>query len=285
MKVDNAVILAAGTSSRFAPLSYETHKALVEVKGEVLIERQIRQLQEAQVPEIYIVTGYKAEQFSYLQDKFQVQLIHNPDYQIRNNHSSIYAAKDILKNSYVCSSDNYFAENPFEAEVEESYYAAVYANGPTTEWCLSEDEEGYISGVTIGGANSWYMLGHTFFAASFSRLLLTFLEDVYDREETYDKLWESVYLDHLDVLKMKVRKYGEGIIFEFDTLDELRQFDQSYVEDTRSRILKKAAAELGIRERDICRVSALKNAKQETIGCLFDTPKGEFRYLYGKSLL
>ena len=44
MKVDNAIILAAGTASRFAPLSYEIPKGLIEVKGEVLIERQIKQL-------------------------------------------------------------------------------------------------------------------------------------------------------------------------------------------------------------------------------------------------
>ena len=43
-KVDNAIIMAAGLSSRFAPLSYETHKALIKVKGEVLIERQIKQI-------------------------------------------------------------------------------------------------------------------------------------------------------------------------------------------------------------------------------------------------
>lgn len=44
IKVKNAVIMAAGTSSRFAPLSYEKPKALIRVKGEVLIERQIMQL-------------------------------------------------------------------------------------------------------------------------------------------------------------------------------------------------------------------------------------------------
>ncbi|MBQ1982979.1 MAG: NTP transferase domain-containing protein, partial [Clostridia bacterium] len=49
-QVDNAVIMAAGTASRFAPLSYERPKALISVKGEVLIERQIRQLKEAGVP-------------------------------------------------------------------------------------------------------------------------------------------------------------------------------------------------------------------------------------------
>ena len=52
MKVDNAIIMAAGTASRFAPLSYEKPKALIEVRGEVLIERQIRQLREAGVDEI-----------------------------------------------------------------------------------------------------------------------------------------------------------------------------------------------------------------------------------------
>ena len=42
--VDNAVILAAGLSSRFAPISYERPKGLLKVRGEILIERQIEQL-------------------------------------------------------------------------------------------------------------------------------------------------------------------------------------------------------------------------------------------------
>lgn len=78
MKVDNAIIMAAGTSSRFAPLSYEKHKALTVVRGEVLIERQIEQLRGAGIQDIYIVTGYKKEQFEYLGFKYAVKLIHKP---------------------------------------------------------------------------------------------------------------------------------------------------------------------------------------------------------------
>lgn len=78
MKVDNAIIMAAGTASRFAPLSYEHPKALIEVRGEVLIERQIRQLHEAGIKKIVVVTGYKAEQFEYLKSKYDVKLIYNP---------------------------------------------------------------------------------------------------------------------------------------------------------------------------------------------------------------
>ena len=131
MKVDNAIIMAAGTASRFAPLSYEKPKALIEVHGEVLIERQIRQLREAGINEIVIVTGYKAEQFEYLKDKYGVILVHNPDYLTRNNNASIYVAREYLKNSYICSSDNFFLSNPFEPNVDESYYSAVYMEGET----------------------------------------------------------------------------------------------------------------------------------------------------------
>ena len=149
--VDNAVIMAAGTASRFAPLSYERPKALIEVKGEVLIERQIRQLKEAGIDEIVIVVGYMKEQFAYLADKFGVIIVENPDYLVRNNNSTIQAVRKYLKNTYICSSDNYFGKNPFEAEVDEAYYAAIYADGETKEWCMHEDGDGFVDAVTVGG--------------------------------------------------------------------------------------------------------------------------------------
>lgn len=59
----NAIILAAGKSSRFAPFTYEKPKGLFRVKGEILIERQIEQLQEAGIKEIYVIVGYMKEKF------------------------------------------------------------------------------------------------------------------------------------------------------------------------------------------------------------------------------
>lgn len=285
LKVDNAIIMAAGTSSRFSPLSYERHKALTEVKGEVLIERQIRQLREAGIQAVYIVTGYKAEQFDYLTEKFGVTLIHNPEYLTRNNNSTIWAVKDILGNSYICSADNYFSINPFESEVDEAYYAAVYADGPTAEWCMQEDEAGHISSVVIGGENAWYMLGHAFWSRDFSARFLSILEDEYEREETRDKLWEKILMAHLDVLKMRIRKYGPGAIYEFDTLDELREFDTSYVTDTRSTLVKKVAAELGVGEEQIVRLSPLKSDTTAADGFSFDCGGQRYRYLYQKGTL
>jgi len=279
-QVDNAIIMAAGTASRFAPLSYERPKALIEVKGEVLIERQIRQLQEAGIPQIIIVVGYMKEQFLYLQEKFGVIIVENNDYLTRNNNASIYVVKDYLRNSYICSSDNYFSENPFETEVEDAYYAAVYADGHTNEWCMTEDAAGYIDSVTVGGSNAWFMLGHTFWNEEFSRNFLAILEAVYDLPETGNLLWESIYMAHLDKLKMKMRKYPADVIFEFDTLDELRVFDPTYISDTRSYILKAAAKALACEESQITDVLSYKDGDNSAAGVRFTVNGQAYEYQY-----
>lgn len=122
IKVDNAIIMAAGMSTRFVPLSIDKPKALIKVKNEVLIERMIKQLREKNIQEIIIVTGYKSETLEYLKEKFNVILIHNPEYNTRNNHASLYYAQDYLKNSYICSADNYYPHNVFNYEETASYY-------------------------------------------------------------------------------------------------------------------------------------------------------------------
>ena len=278
--VNNAVIIAAGTSSRFAPISYEMPKALIKVKGEVLIERQIKQLKEAGIDDITIVVGYKKEQFEYLKEKFSVKLVENKDYLTRNNNASIYVVKDILKNTYICSSDNYFSVNPFESEVDDSYYSAVYADGKTNEWCMEEDEEGYINSVTVGGENKWFMLGHTFWNEEFSKKFVEILEKIYDDPETTNLLWEAIYMKHLDVLKMKMRKYEDDVIFEFDSLDELRCFDTNYIEDTHSEILKSVCKTLECKESDLKNICSYTDADNSAAGFTFETENEKYLYSY-----
>lgn len=284
-RVDNAVIMAAGTSSRFAPLSYEMPKALISVKGEVLIERQIRQLKEAGISEIYIVVGYKGEMFEYLREKCGVHILENSEYLVRNNNSSIYAAKNVLKNTYICSADNYFSENPFESEVDDSYYAAVYAEGPTKEWCMETDKDGVICKVEVGGENAWYMLGHTFWSEEFSGKFVSILEAVYELPETKPLFWENIYIDHIDEFRMKMRKYEENIVFEFDTLDELRVFDKSYINDTRSKLIKEVVHQLGCQEQDIIQVKSYKDNSNEAAGFTFVYEEKQYEYSYKEKKL
>ena len=284
MRVKNAIIMAAGTSSRFCPLSYEKHKGLTVVHGEVLIERQIRQLLEAGVPEVYVVTGYKAEQFDYLTEKYGVRLIHNPSYQTRNNNGSVWVAREVLGSSYLCSADNYFAENPFEAEVDRAYYAAFYAQGPTGEWCITTDGTGLITDVVVGGHDSWCMMGHTFWDEEFARTFCAILEREYDLPETVDKLWETIYIDHIDELRMWIRKYDDGIVNEFDTLDDLREFDPAYLGDTGSSIMRGLAATLGVKQADIVNIRPTKSSSNEADGFEFDCLGQHRRYRYSDSM-
>lgn len=52
-KVDNAIILASGFGSRFIPFTYDTPHELLEVRGEPLVERQIRQLMKLVLPKLW----------------------------------------------------------------------------------------------------------------------------------------------------------------------------------------------------------------------------------------
>ena len=102
-RVTGAVIMAAGLSSRFAPISYERPKGTLKVRGEILVERQIRQLHEAGITNITLVVGYKKEYFFYLADKYGVDIVVNREYATRNNNGSLWLVKDRLDNTYVCS--------------------------------------------------------------------------------------------------------------------------------------------------------------------------------------
>lgn len=277
--VDNAVIMAAGLSSRFAPLSYEYPKALLKVKGEVLIERQIRQLQEVGINDISIVVGYKKEQYDYLIDKYQVSIVENPEYNERNNHSSLYYVRERLANTYICSADNYFTENVFESHVNHAYYSAVFEEGETDEWTIQTDETGLITDVKICGTNSWVMLGHVFFSKEFSKKFVEILEEIYEFPETADLLWESIYINHIEELPMFLRKYSQETIFEFDSLDELREFDQKYVNSTGSKILQQVARELNCEEKEIIDAKPMKE-NDKTIGFEFSVNNNFYKYLY-----
>lgn len=278
--VDNAIILAADLSSRFAPLSYELPKALLKVKGEVLIERQIKQLHEAGIFEIIVVVGYKKELFEYLTVKYNVKLVVNTEYIVRNNHSSIYAAKDYLKNSYICTSDTYFVNNPFSKIEKCSYYSAVFHNNTTHEWCLEYNNDYYITNVTIGGSFAWCMAAHAFWTESFSQKFIMTLDSIYNKSETYPLFWEDIYIQHINKLPMKIKKYPEDSIFEFDTLNDLRKFDSNYLDCTNSSILQNIANSLDCNERDICDITPYPHTNLVPTGFYFSVFQNKYLYIY-----
>jgi CTP:phosphocholine cytidylyltransferase-like protein/thiamine kinase-like enzyme len=276
-RVDNAIILAAGLSRRLAPISYEQPKGLLTVRGEVLIERQIEQLQEAGITDIAVVVGYHKELFFYLEDKYGVSIVVNEEYASRNNHSSIMAVKEKLRNTYICSSDDYFTENPFRPYVWRAYYAAQYAEGPTEEWCIETGAAQRIVDVHIGGADAWYMIGQVYFDQAFSQHFIEVLEAEYDLPATATKLWEQLYVEHIAEFDMRMKKYPAGMIHEFDYLDELREFDPYFLQNINSKIFDNIEAVLGCNKEDVRDVYPLSQGLTN-LSCHFRV--GEQEYVY-----
>lgn len=227
----NAVILAAGTSSRFIPISYETPKSLIKVKGEILIERQINQLIEAGIKEIVIVVGYKAKKLAYLKEKYSnisIIIIFNKDYYKYNNISSLLLAKEYIKNTFICSSDNFFTKNIFLDTWNKPFYSIVKNFKESNEYYVDTNEEGVITKVTIGGNIGKIMLGAVYFTEEFSIKILKLLEESFKKEENKYKLWEQIYIENLNELIIFEKFFENNIIYEFDSLEELLEFDTDF---------------------------------------------------------
>lgn len=230
-KVDNAVIMAAGESTRLLPYTIENPKGLLSIKGEVLIERQIRQILSAGITQIVIVVGYQKEKFYYLKNKFKgIEIVYNPYFNERNNLDSLIVAKSYLRNSYICSSDNYYAINPFKAYKYESSYATIYFNKQLPESYVLSDENNHIVKMLREQQSGDVMIGYAYWSKNFSKAFVRLaIKNRYSKR--YSKLvWERLYKDNIKKMpKMFNDNFPNGSIFEFDSLKDVKDFDKKFI--------------------------------------------------------
>lgn len=237
-RVDNAIIMAAGFGSRFVPMTYDLPKGLLEVKGEVLIERQIKQLHEVGIKDITIVVGYLKETFEYLQDKYNVKLIYNKDFAEKNNISSIYHAQKEFKNTYLLTSDIYMPNNLYRTFEYYSNYATEYHVEKTFEWTVELNKSNLILSVDPkGGSESWAINGPAFFTNEYSQKLVELTNALYNEKYAAQWYWEDIWIRNMEDLPMYARKHDLGTIIEFESLEELRAFDETYFDESRSEII------------------------------------------------
>lgn len=91
-----AIILAAGVGKRFGAEMNDRPKALLEVGGETLIARLVRQLREGGVAKIVIVVGHRGELIEQELDSVPgVSFLHNPEYR-RGAILSLWTAREHL---------------------------------------------------------------------------------------------------------------------------------------------------------------------------------------------
>ncbi|MBR4910101.1 MAG: NTP transferase domain-containing protein [Clostridia bacterium] len=238
-KVKNAIILAAGMSTRFIPVSYELPKGLISVKGEIMIEREIEQLQEAGVQEIVVVVGYMMEKFFYLRDKYNVKLVVNNEFSTKNTHSSVYVARDYLSNTYIICSDNYYPKNMFHQYEYRAYYCSIFLPGISyVERAFQFDRDGLIYDTNKPSHDQWIMYGHAYFDNSFTEKFKPVLESYFGRPGVEGMYWENVWAENVKTIPLWIKQCSSSQILEFDSMDELKAFDPDYIHNNKVKVFE-----------------------------------------------
>lgn len=221
-KPQRAIILAAGYGMRMVPVS-NTPKALLEVRSERLIERQIRQLREAGVHDISVVVGYRKEQFEYLTDQFSVKLVFNPDYAVKNNLHSIALAADILDNCYIVPCDLWCRENPFREHELCSWYAVSEEEDHHSDVRVNRKGELVRKAPAEAGNR---MVGIAYLCGEEAARLRLKLAELDQLRQYAGAFWEeALYAGDRMTLPARVFPVGEAL--EINTYEQLRELDSS----------------------------------------------------------
>ena len=228
-RVKRAVFIAAGFGSRLVPISLNTPKPLVRVKGVRIIDTLLDAVSVAGIEEIIIVRGYLGEQFDQLKYKYpKIKFLENPLYNESNNISSLMCARFMLQNVYVLESD-LLLRNP--SLITKYQYASNYLGVPverTDDWCF-ETRNGIITKIKVGGKNCHHMFGISYWNNSDGAKLADHIKQVYEMPGGKERYWDQVALEYfIKNYSIEVRECTFDDIIEIDTFSELKLLDETY---------------------------------------------------------
>lgn len=235
-QVNRAIIMAAGIGKRMYPVTLETPKPLVQVNGVRMIDTVIRGLHENGIYEIYVVVGYKKEQFSCLVKEYpEIVLIENPYYDKCNNISSLYAAREYIENAIILDGDQIiFNSNILSPEFERSGYNAVWTDVPKNEWLMTV-EDGIVTHCSrTGGMRGWQLYSISRWNAEDGQKLRRHIEVEFEKKRNVQLYWDDVVMFcYPQEYELGIRQMQASDLVEIDGLDELIAIDVSYAKYTR----------------------------------------------------
>lgn len=228
-RVKRAIFLAAGFGSRLVPITLNTPKPLVLVKGKRIIETLLDAVVAAEIPEIIIVTGYLNEQFEILLKKYpNIKFVVNKMYNEANNISSAYLVRNEMKNAYVLESDLVLSNPKIIRKYE---YRSNFLGIPikrSDDWCL-ESKNGIITKEKVGGIDCHQMVGISYYNEKDGNQAAKDLDAVFNSPGGKEKYWEQVILDVCKKnYQVYIRECSFNDIIEIDTFNELKQIDKTY---------------------------------------------------------
>ena len=228
-RAKRAVFIAAGFGSRLVPITFNTPKPLVRVKGQRIIDHLIDACLEAGIEEIYIVRGYLAEQFDQLLYKYpMIKFLENPVYNEANNISSSLIAKDLLSNAYVFEADLLLSNPKIITKYHYTSDFLAIKKERTDDWCF-EVKDGVITEEKVGGEDCWQMVGISYWNKEDGLKLSKDIPDVFSTPGGKERYWEQVPLVYRKKnYAVEVRECFDEDIVEIDTFKELKRIDPTY---------------------------------------------------------
>lgn len=217
----NAIILAAGYGMRMVPINLSTPKALLEVNGEPLIERTIKELHEVGVTDITIVVGFMKERFDYLIDEYGVELVTNPNYASKNNISSLALVTDRISNTYIIPSDIWCDKNPFNSHELYSWYMVSDIVDNESDVRVNRKMELVKVGENVGG-NA--MVGIAYLLEEDAKLIREKIKKAAESGKHDHDFWEIV-LYQGDKMVIPARVVHASNVVEINTYEQLRELD------------------------------------------------------------
>ena len=227
----NAIIMAAGKGERLRPLTETTPKPLIEIHGTPMIENIISSLKQKGVNDITIVTGYLKDKFEYLKDKYQINIINNPDYDKANNISSLYYAKEKLGDTIILDGDQIINNlDIIKLDFTKSGYVCVPINTFKREWILSLDKNNKITScLRDGGDHGYELKSLSFWTRKDTEKLKQLLVQEYENKGRANVYWDDVAMFlHPDKFELYGYIIKENDIEEIDSLEELQAIDERY---------------------------------------------------------
>ena len=252
-KTKNAVILAAGFGMRMVPINTQTPKGLIEIHGEPLIERLIKQLQAVGVENIYVVVGFLKESYEYLIDKYGVKLIVNVHYSEKNNLYSLNLAREFLNDCYVVPCDIWCKENPFKKTEFYSWYMVSDEKDATSKARVAKKKE-LLFDANSGKGNT--MVGIAYFTSKDAKILKETLARLSKNPAFDNEFWEAALYNN-SKLTVMARVADTQNTVEINTYEQLREFDKksNQLKSDAISIISKA---LFVDENQITDISVLK---------------------------
>lgn len=230
-KVERAIIMAAGKGTRLRPLTESTPKPLIKVNGTRMIDSIIRALYKNGITEIYVVVGYLKEKFQSLTKEYKgLTLINNPYYDTCNNISSLYVAREHLKNCIILDGDQIINNSDvLSADFEHSGYNSVKVESHTDEWLQQTDNLRVVSCSRIGGDTGWRLYSISRWTETDGQKLKKHLEYEFEQKQNHQIYWDDIAMFvYPEEYSLYVKPMLGIDVSEIDNLEELIAIDKSY---------------------------------------------------------